>query len=493
MSKYYPVIATLLCVTLITLLNLAYLHQNLFNLYVDEAQYWNWAQEPAFGYYSKPPMIAWLIMLTTNFCGDNEFCIRLSSPFLHATTALVIFFIARELYHNATIAFWSAITYITLPAVIVSSAIISTDPPLMLFWSLCLFFFIKALRSDSIFWWLLTGIAGGLGCLSKYNMIIFIPSALLFLLLAKNYGIRNLKSGKFLVAAAIAAIIYLPNLLWNINNHFVSYAHTNDISGLGKKLFHPEQLALFTGAQAGVFGPILFGLLLWIFGQALRRSKTLSEEDKLLLCFTVPFFVIIATISFLSKANANWAAPMYVAATILVVAYAHRHAKMMLIYISLGVHLLIATLYYNYTHIRKLTGMPQMARTGNILARDPFYRVKGWKELGSRVSLLMKNYPNATLLLNERDMVAEMLYYMPTKTPIKKWVATEGVIKDHYDLTRPLGRKEGGEFIFITRYTGNNIAETLHSSAAVIPLNDIVIPLYTDYQLRYSVYYLKRE
>ena len=49
---------------------------NGLNLYVDEAQYWYWAQHLAWGYYSKPPVIAAIIAGTTSVCGDGELCVR---------------------------------------------------------------------------------------------------------------------------------------------------------------------------------------------------------------------------------------------------------------------------------------------------------------------------------------------------------------------------------------------------------------------------------
>ena len=44
-----------------------------FNLYGDEAQYWLWSKELSFGYYSKPPLLSWLIYLVTSFFGDSFF------------------------------------------------------------------------------------------------------------------------------------------------------------------------------------------------------------------------------------------------------------------------------------------------------------------------------------------------------------------------------------------------------------------------------------
>src|SRR5690606_18659847 len=71
---------------------------NATDLFFDEAQYWSWSLEPAFGYYSKPPLIAWVLRVATKACGHSEFCIRLPSPIIHSATALVIYGVAARLY-----------------------------------------------------------------------------------------------------------------------------------------------------------------------------------------------------------------------------------------------------------------------------------------------------------------------------------------------------------------------------------------------------------
>ena len=98
----------------ITLLRLLWLVFQPADLYPDEAQYWFWAQHPALGYYSKPPLVAWLIALTTGLFGESEFAIRLSAPLLHAGTAVFVYAIAARLY-DSRIALWSALAYASLP------------------------------------------------------------------------------------------------------------------------------------------------------------------------------------------------------------------------------------------------------------------------------------------------------------------------------------------------------------------------------------------
>jgi hypothetical protein len=108
-------LALLICLMALTGLRLA---ANAFadtDLFFDEAQYWFWSRELAFGYYSKPPLIGWIIRGATEICGQGEACIRAPSALFHAATALLVYAIGRTLY-DARIGFWSGLTYATLPS-----------------------------------------------------------------------------------------------------------------------------------------------------------------------------------------------------------------------------------------------------------------------------------------------------------------------------------------------------------------------------------------
>ena len=89
-------LAALLCVRLFAL------SVNGTDLFFDEAQYWAWSQEPAFGYFSKPPLIAWIIGAATDGVRARakraSGCPRRS---LHTATALVVFWLGRRLYDAA--------------------------------------------------------------------------------------------------------------------------------------------------------------------------------------------------------------------------------------------------------------------------------------------------------------------------------------------------------------------------------------------------------
>ena len=162
----------------LTLVRLVWIAAGTTDLYPDEAQYWLWSLTPDWGYYSKPPVVAWLIAATTALAGnDNEIAVRLSAPLLHFGTALMVYAVAQRLYDTRA-AFWSSIAYATLPGVWVSSIIISTDAPLLFCWSIALYAFVRAREPGGERWWLAVGAAAGAGLLAKYAMAYWLLSAL---------------------------------------------------------------------------------------------------------------------------------------------------------------------------------------------------------------------------------------------------------------------------------------------------------------------------
>src|ERR1700747_1048636 len=161
--------AMLVGVGAITMFRFLWLALQPADFFPDEAQYWVWSQQLALGYYSKPPLVAWLIAATTGLFGDSEFAVRLSDPPLQCGAAFFVYGIGARLY-DRRIGFWSGLPYASLPGVSVSAFIISTDAPLMLFWAAALYAFIRARENDHWSWWIAVGVVAGLGLLAKYAM-----------------------------------------------------------------------------------------------------------------------------------------------------------------------------------------------------------------------------------------------------------------------------------------------------------------------------------
>lgn len=448
------------------------------DMFADETYYWGWAQHFDFGYYSKPPMVAWMIMITTSLCGDGQVCIKLGSIIAYFFTTLSLYFLGKELY-DEKVGFFSALAFATIPAVFLSSTIISTDAPFLLFWSLSLNFFVRAIRRDTALLWVLTGIAAGLGMMSKYTMILFLISAVIFLVLSPKYR-YHLTNLRFYAAIAITTVIFLPNLVWNMNNHFASFQHTEDLASPGGFELQIGKMFEFVGAQFGVFGPIFFGVFLLLLFT--YRSKSKEEAFKLLWWFIVPLFALIVSISVTAGAYANWAAPIYVPATVLVIAYLIQNERMRLLKAGLIINIVFGLLIYHYHDISDAIGIERTAKT------DPYKRVMGWSALGTEVTKVMKAYPGVKLLGDDRKDVAQLIYYVePHPFDIQYWNPDHS-ISDQYDLMKDLSTEVGKDLILITHYPDREqITKYFEKSEQ---LDDIVIDVYSDYSLHYYVYYL---
>ena len=81
------VIIVLISVTLIRIYSLII---SPIELTVDEAQYWHWSRNLDFGYFTKPPLIAWAIALSTSILGNAEWAVRLCSPIFHFLTSIIL-------------------------------------------------------------------------------------------------------------------------------------------------------------------------------------------------------------------------------------------------------------------------------------------------------------------------------------------------------------------------------------------------------------------
>ena len=116
---------------------MALLPFNTTDLFVDEAQYWFWGQEMAWGYYSKPPLIGWILRLFTEIGSDSTFWIRLPLPLIHGATAIVLMLVGRRLFDPA-IGALAGLAYVTLPAVALGSLLVSTDTPMLFCFALAM-------------------------------------------------------------------------------------------------------------------------------------------------------------------------------------------------------------------------------------------------------------------------------------------------------------------------------------------------------------------
>jgi len=456
-----------------TFLRVLWLGSASIDLYPDEAQYWVWSKHLDWGYFSKPPLVAWVIALTNALFGDSDIGTKIAAPFFHAGTSMVVYAIGTRLY-DRRVGCWSAIAFVTLPAVSLSAIIISTDVPLLFFWSLALYGFVRAREPGArLGWWALVGVAGGLGLLSKYAMGFWLGSAVLYLAALRDER-RHLKP--FLAAVILAAAIYAPNLAWNAAHGFVSYKHTEANANLSGPLFHPMAFLEFAGSQFGVFGPVFLGSLLVILANA--RSVFADRRALVLAAFALPTLTIMLVEAFLVRAQPNWSAPTYVSATILVVAWLMARGRDNWLQWSVVGHVFAAVLVLGAADLAKAVQLPLPGPW------EPLHRLRGWHTLGRGVADLRMRYPTLPLMSDDREYMAALIYYMqPHPFDMVKWNISPR-IGDGFDMTQRIADVPGQSFLYVTPNDATGVFPyfTDHRQVAriTVPIGSDLAPRHVD-------------
>lgn len=449
---------TLLLVGVLTILRVVALFVTPLELYPDEAQYWLWSRHLDFGYFSKPPVIAWLIWTTTHIGGDAEAWLRIGSPLINAATALVISRIATRLYGHerggpnssgAWIGLAAAAVFILMPGIQLSSVLITTDTPLLFFLALMIWACVALpAASPRTRIWVAAGMGAALGMafLSKYAAIYALASLGAHLFLSREA--RRAWTPAMAVAFFVTLLaVFAPNMIWNYQHHFSTLEHTAaNANWKAGKLFNPGELAGFIGSQFGVFGPVPFGVL---GGGAilLALRKRLEPADIMLLCFALPPLVTVAAQAFVSRANANWAGAAYVAGSVLVAAWLLRWEARRWLIGGLALQGVLAALFLTWVIAPRTAEAMGMANS--------FKRARGWDQTVQAIIARSREEQAlhgglTAVAVDDRFLYNVAAYYgrdyfgTPAAPPLRMWVheiAPRNQAETEAPLDAGLGRR----------------------------------------------------
>lgn len=463
--KIEPNFGIVVCIlAAVALVRLAGLMISDVDLFIDESQYWSWSNELAWGYFSKPPLLPWIIHLAEALCGSGEACIRAPSPVLYFGVGVVVYLTAASLYGPVT-GFWAALLMTFGTGLVFSSRIISTDVPLLFFWAMALLAYVKLLNGPDWRWAFLLGVSLGLGLLAKYAMIYFVPGMLLAALLdVRSRALLRTRSIWF--AFAIAAVIVAPNIGWVFSHEMATFksvaANVETDEGVR---FNPGRAVEFLAAQFGVFGPVIFFVLLYEISKI--RSPEEVPAGRLMLAFAIPPLAIITSVAIISKPYANWAATAVVSSTILAAAFlVKRNAWGWLVFcLLLGVAEQGALLYgdANAYHL----AVPFLPAGKSEI----YSRTLGFKALGDQVGSFVDQIGAKTVVGEDRGTVAALLYYRRNEPQqVLAWPSPD---VRQFDMTRGLGASASEPIILVTQcpfpkrlakyYSGVELLGTVHS------------------------------
>ncbi len=443
-----PTLAFVLLLAALTSVRVYLLTISPIDLNFDEAQYWAWSRSFEWGYFTKPPMVAWMIAATTAIFGDAEWAVRLGAPLAHAVTAIMCYLIGRSMF-GGWAGFWAGLGWLTIPGVFFSSFIISTDVFLLPCWAFGLFAFWRFINTRAWGWAAAVGVAIGLGLQAKYAMLYF-PACMALAAWWVKPARDALTNWRWVPIALIALALIAPNIIWNAQNGFVTAAHTaENLDANPTNLFNLDELGEFIGSQALLVGVVMFFALIGLYWRAARRPATLSDEDKLLLAFILPTMIVVTTIAFVTRANANWAVVSFVGAIVWIAGR--------LMTTKIGQRVLVGAVAFNIVFGAIVAYAPFRPELATM-----FKNVRGsmaWEETAREIALRAAGQPGeapfTAVLVDDRATYFALQYYWrharragAPLPPVRMWLL-HGSARNSAEATDPMRAEESSRVLVV--------------------------------------------
>lgn len=271
----------------------------------DEAYYALWATHPALGYYDHPPMTAWWIWLGERVLGPTPIGVRFVPVLGFAAVTALCWRIAVRLTGDLRSGFWAAVFFNAMIVPFALGFTATPDTPSIFFWALATLATIEAIeaREDRAagLWWLLAGLAAGLGVVSKLTNLFFWLSLGLWLLLTGS-GRCHLRRRWVWLSAGLGLVALLPYLIWNAQHDWLGL-----VRQFGRLQVAPQSQMWtwnFLFATVATVTPLIG----WAAAEGVWRTRGAS---RLLVWLMVPLLLYMFLHSLHAQVQANWIAPLF--------------------------------------------------------------------------------------------------------------------------------------------------------------------------------------
>ena len=386
---------------------------NPFSLSGDESHYWQWSKSLDISYYSKGPLMAYLISASTSLFGDTEFAVRAPALLCSVLTSLVLYS-GLKVVSGAQAALLTFILIRTSVFFFTLGLFMTSDPPAILFWLGSLVLSYKAVTEDKQISWVLAGLCAAVAVLSKYTALVIFPSLLFFLLFTPALRKHILSLG-FIVGALLSFAGLIPTIFWNMKNSWVNFSHNAghvvSQKGFALKLkYLPELL----GGQIGLIGPLLFVILVWSLVIGLKKWREGDSIAGLFVSFCLPLLVVCLGVSLGKRVYANWPMPLWLSLfflfSYLVSSFKEQRESTLFkkilkpsIYLNSFLCLVCALLFMGVTF-----GLPVKVLTTKKLA--------GWSELGAHVAKVQQEIDKESVIIADSyELASSLSFYMPNR------------------------------------------------------------------------------
>jgi hypothetical protein len=189
-----------------------------YGYFRDELYYAACGQHLAWGYVDHAPLIAVVARVSRALFGDSLHALRFFPALSAGAKILLTAWIVRELGGRRYAQILAATAMLLCPIYLTMDNFLSMNAFEPVFWMACVVIALRIIRTGNARWWLLFGVVAGIGILNKHSTLLFGLAFVLALAATRQRSL--LRTPWIWLGACISFLIFLPNLLWEISNHW---------------------------------------------------------------------------------------------------------------------------------------------------------------------------------------------------------------------------------------------------------------------------------
>ena len=493
---------------LIILMAIKVLAACVFELHYNEAYYISYAQYPAISQFDHPPIVGFIILLTTlGLTHLGEFFVRLGPLVMGTASVYLIYRITTKLKNERAGIISAYLSACNIYILVFCGLFILPDCGLLFFSLLSFNFFINyilgspedAKKKDIFFSFLFLGLA----IYSKYSAVFLGVGILLYIIFFNRVWF---KKGIMYLCTLIPLFFIGLIMYWNSQNSFTSFSFHD-----GRFYLFPTEFnfAFFTRqltAQLGVTNPVNF-IIVIIALIAFRKKKYMSSKNFwLVICCSAPLILTVLYIAMDSGTNAHWTGPSYACLMIVAACFLDDVLKSLKFPAIVSYFTLIILIYpigviqWNWYQPAILS--PPSHYADELGERDWRLNLTGWTQVNKAFEKFIKanpEYKNYPLVSYNYRNTSELVYYIGLRHHLK--VYTLGTLWDthkYFWINREMGElKEGANAIYIAIsskfYEPDSNAPYIHAKfKKVKQLRQIPIYLHGQ-KVEYAFIYLMKD
>ncbi len=247
-----------------------------YGFFRDELYFLDCARHPQWGYVDDAPGIVWIFKAAL-LMGGSLPVVRILAAIGGAATVFSSSLLAWEMGGNRFAQGLAGLCVLSTPIFLGMDSILCVGSYEPLFWMGCVWLAIRIARTRDTRLWLAFGLVAGLGLQMKYTMLLVLACFLVALALTP---LRDAyRRAAFWGGAALAVLIFLPALFWQIQNHFPLLEDMANIRRLGKNvelgplafireqivMLNPLLLPLWGAGLVFLFRRVWLRVLAWFY------------------------------------------------------------------------------------------------------------------------------------------------------------------------------------------------------------------------------------